>query len=206
MFRPRSLYGDQLLFAVDRLEIARDMANSRLEKGTPRRDFRQISVRMRQLIMRLNSLVDLVIPAGMRICEILLLLGTDIMVRENASTVIKQVMGNGEIEISRIRADLELQTRDLVDLDHRVREKENEVTRCARRLREISEQTRVNDSVESYDMLRSLYGDYVRKFKNLEFVNFELRKLKLKKCSQMRDVPRSYPDSKDEIIIPEELL
>lgn len=200
------MYGDQLLSAVDRLEIARDMANSRLERGTPRRDFGKISVRMRQLIMRLKSLVDLVIPAGMRIGEILILLGTDIMVRENASTVIKQVMGNGEIEISRIRADMELQTRDLVDLDHRVREKENEVTRCARRLREISEQTRVNDSVESYDMLRSLYGDYVRKFKNLEFVNFELRKLKLQKSSQMKDVPGSYPDSNDEIIIPEELL
>ncbi len=205
MIRSNDCYGDQLLFAVDKLEIARDMANSRLERGNPRRDFHQSSVRMRQLIMRLNSLIDLVIPFGMQIAEILLLLGTD-MVRENASTVFKQVMCSGESEISKIRADMELPTRDLADLDHRVREKENEVTRCVRRLREISEQARVNDSVESYDMMRSLYGDYARKFKNLEFVNFELRKLKLKKCSQMKDVPRSSPVSKDEIIIPEELL
>ena len=195
-----------VLAAVEMLEIARNKATLRLKTGSPRCDYNQSTKRMRELIMLLESVVNRTRSIGIRVADILRESGPSIVEGETSMVTMDQMLRSREVETSELQADLDHQTRELEELDHRVFEKEHEVTRCMRRLRELSEQRRVNDSVESYEILRTLYSDYVRKFKSLEFVNFKIHELKQKRAVQLQGLAGSDIDSENEIIITGELL
>jgi hypothetical protein len=123
-----------------------------------------------------------VVRSSVCVTEALELEGVMDFLEDPAGYKLDELIEIEENELKEIEARIESRSAQISAFSERIRLKEAEFERTERRYEDLRSHVRMESSNDAaMKELKVVYAEYVTKFQNLEFINFEIRKLRAHK-------------------------
>ena len=129
-------------------------------------------------LQMIRSVTIEVVRCTARIRTLMCVGGVNELLNDPSENRIAELLEVETAQLQTLEAEVGLRESDLLSLTEKIQLKKAELDRTVRRLDDLKCQSRLEDNDESLVELRGVYKDYVTKLQNVEFINYELRKLR----------------------------